>query len=80
VKSIRLFARVNGWFGNDLDGTPETLQEVHRPPASVSASRIPAQRLESIRHALNYVAGLVYYFYGKGLRKDFVPFERILYV
>jgi iron complex outermembrane recepter protein len=78
-KSITGYRQINWLIGTDLDGTPETLQEVtdHQHQYQFSQEfQLGGKALDS---ALNYVAGL-YFFHEAGYVHDYVPFESILYV
>ena len=79
LKSISGYRQINWEIGTDLDGTPETLQEVsdHQHQWQVSQEfQIVGKEFDN---RLNYVAGL-YYFEEAGYVHDYVPFEGILYV
>ncbi len=79
LKSITGYRQITWQTGTDLDGTPETLQEVtdHQHQWQIS------QEFQLLGKAfdgkLNYVTGL-YYFEEAGYVHDFVPFESLLYV
>ena len=79
LKSITGYREIDWKVGIDLDGTPESIQEVtdHQQQEQVS------QELQLLGTAfddrLNYVFGL-YYFTEEGFVHDFVPFEGLLYV
>ena len=79
LKSISGYRQIAWLIGTDLDGTPETLQEVtdHQHQWQVSQEfQVLGKAFDS---KLNYVAGL-YYFEEAGYVHDFVPFESLLYV
>jgi len=79
LKSITGYRQITWEIGTDLDGTPETLQEVsdHQHQWQVSQEfQILGKEFDD---RLNYVAGL-YYFEEAGYVHDYVPFEGILYV
>ncbi len=79
LKSITGYRQITWITGTDLDGTPETLQEVtdHQHQWQVS------QEFQLVGSAfgdkLNYATGL-YYFEEAGFVHDYVPFESLLYV
>jgi iron complex outermembrane receptor protein len=79
LKSITGYRQITWLIGTDLDGTPETLQEVsdHQHQWQVSQEfQILGKEFDD---RLNYVAGL-YYFEEAGYVHDYVPFESLLYV
>jgi len=79
------FKSITGWryidwrIGVDLDGTPESIQEVtdHQEQDQFSQEFQLLGTLFDQR--LNYVLGL-YYFTEEGFVHDFVPFQGLLYV
>jgi iron complex outermembrane recepter protein len=79
LKSITGYRQIKWDIGTDLDGTPETLQEVTDQQHQWQVS----QEFQLTGHAfdgrLNYVTGL-YYFEEAGYVHDFVPFESFLYI
>lgn len=78
-KSISGYRQITWLIGTDLDGTPETLQEVsdHQHQWQVSQEfQLSGKELDG---RLNYVGGL-YYFEESGFVHDYVPFEGLLYV
>jgi iron complex outermembrane receptor protein len=79
LKSITGYRQINWLIGTDLDGTPETLQEVTDHQHQRQVSQEFQFNGKALDNALNYVAGL-YYFEEAGYVHDFVPFESILYV
>ncbi|HEY0746774.1 MAG TPA: TonB-dependent receptor [Steroidobacteraceae bacterium] len=79
LKSISGYRQINWIVGTDLDGTPETLQEVTDHQHQRQVSQEFQFNGKALDNALNYVAGL-YYFQEAGYVHDFVPFESILYV
>ena len=78
-KSISGYRQVAWSIGTDLDGTPETLQEVTDHQHQWQVSQEFQLVGNAFDHALNYVGGL-YYFEEAGFVHDYVPFESILYV
>jgi iron complex outermembrane receptor protein len=79
LKSITGYRQINWLVGTDLDGTPETLQEVTDHQHQRQVSQEFQFNGKALDNALNYVAGL-YYFEEAGYVHDYVPFESILYV
>jgi iron complex outermembrane recepter protein len=79
LKSITGYRTINWKVGIDLDGTPESFQEVsdHQEQEQWSQELQLLGRLFDDR--LNYVFGL-YYFTESGFVHDFVPFQGLLYV
>jgi iron complex outermembrane receptor protein len=79
LKSITGYRQIKWSVGIDLDGTPESIQEVTDNQNQYQFS----QEFQWLGRALNdkiqYVAGL-YYFKENGFVHDFVPFEGLLYV
>jgi iron complex outermembrane recepter protein len=79
LKSISGYRQIRWLIGTDLDGTPETLQEVSDHQHQWQVSQEFQINGKALDNALNYVAGL-YYFEESGYVHDYVPFESILYV
>ena len=79
LKSISGYRQINWLVGTDLDGTPETFQEVTDHQHQFQVSQEFQLNGKAFDNALNYVTGL-YYFHEKGYVHDYVPFESILYV
>ncbi len=79
VKSITGYRQINWRTGTDLDGTPETLQEVTDHQHQWQFSQEFQLNGKALDNALNYVGG-VYYFQEAGYVHDYVPFESLLYV
>ncbi len=79
LKSISGYRQIRWLIGTDLDGTPETLQEVTDHQHQWQVSQEFQINGKAFDNALNYVAGL-YYFEESGYVHDYVPFEGILYV
>jgi iron complex outermembrane receptor protein len=79
VKSITGYRQIRWDIGTDLDGTPETLQEVTDQQHQWQVSQEFQLTGKAFENRLNYVAGL-YYFEEAGYVHDFVPFESLLYV
>ena len=79
LKSITGYRQIKWNIGTDLDGTPETLQEVTDRSTSTSGRRKSSCSARRSTDRLNYVAGL-YYFTEGGYVHDYVPFESLLYV
>jgi iron complex outermembrane receptor protein len=79
LKSISGYRQIRWLIGTDLDGTPETLQEVSDHQHQWQVSQEFQINGKAFDNALNYVAGL-YYFEEAGYVHDYVPFEGILYV
>jgi len=78
-KSITGYRTIDWRVGIDLDGTPESIQEVtdHQNQDQFSQEFQLLGRMMDDR--LNYVLGL-YYFQESGFVHDYVPFEGLLYV
>jgi iron complex outermembrane receptor protein len=78
-RSITGYREIDWRVGIDLDGTPESIQEVtdHQQQDQFSQEFQLLGRMFDDR--LNYVLGL-YYFTEDGFVHDFVPFEGLLYV
>src|SRR5271167_3820382 len=79
LKSISAYRQIKWNIGTDLDGTPETLQEVTDEQHQWQVSQEFQLLGKALNDQLNYVGGL-YYFKEAGYVHDFVPFEGILYV
>jgi iron complex outermembrane receptor protein len=79
LKSISGYRQITWLIGTDLDGTPETLQEVSDHQHQWQVSQEFQLSGKEFNDRLNYVAGL-YYFEEAGYVHDFVPFEGLLYV
>jgi iron complex outermembrane receptor protein len=79
LKSITGYRQISWRIGTDLDGTPETLQEVTDHQHQWQVSQEFQLNGKALNGALNYVTGL-YYFEEAGFVHDFVPFESLLYV
>jgi iron complex outermembrane recepter protein len=78
-KSISGYRQIAWRIGTDLDGTPETLQEVTDHQHQWQVSQEFQLNGKAFNDALNYVTGL-YYFEEAGFVHDYVPFESLLYV
>ena len=78
-KSITGYRQIKWDIGTDLDGTPETLQEVTDQQHQWQVSQEFQLTGKAFDGRLNYVTGL-YYFEEAGYVHDFVPFESLLYV
>lgn len=79
VKSITGYRQIKWNIGTDLDGTPETLQEVTDAQHQWQFSQEFQANGKALDGKLNYVGGL-YYFKEAGYVHDYVPFESLLYV
>jgi len=79
LKSITGYRQIKWNIGTDLDGTPETLQEVTDAQHQWQVSQEFQLLGKALNDNLNYVGGL-YYFKEAGYVHDYVPFEDILYV
>src|SRR5882762_870398 len=79
LKSISGYRQISWRIGTDLDGTPETLQEVTDQQHQWQVSQEFQLTGKAFDGRLNYVTGL-YYFEEAGYVHDFVPFESLLYV
>jgi iron complex outermembrane receptor protein len=79
LKSITGYRQITWAIGTDLDGTPETLQEVTDHQHQWQVSQEFQLLGKEFDDRLNYVAGL-YYFEEAGFVHDYVPFESLLYV
>jgi iron complex outermembrane receptor protein len=80
LKSITGYRQIPKWdIGTDLDGTPETLQEVTDQQHQHQVSQ-EVQLLGSyLDNTLNFVGG-VYYFHEGGYVHDYVPFEGFIFI
>jgi iron complex outermembrane recepter protein len=78
-KSITGYRQIKWNIGTDLDGTPETLQEVTDTQHQWQVSQEFQLLGKALDNRLNYVGGL-YYFKEGGYVHDYVPFESLLYV
>src|SRR6185312_5156675 len=79
LKSITGYRQIKWNIGTDLDGTPETLQEVTDAQHQWQVSQEFQLLGKALDNRLNYVGGL-YYFKEAGYVHDYVPFESLLYV
>jgi len=79
LKSISGYRQIKWDIGTDLDGTPETLQEVTDQQHQWQVSQEFQLLGKAFDNRLNYVGGL-YYLKEAGYVHDFVPFESLLYV
>lgn len=79
LKSITGYRQIKWNIGTDLDGTPETFQEVTDTQHQWQVSEEVQALGKALDNKLNYVAGL-YYFKEAGYVHDYVPFESLLYV
>jgi len=79
LKSITGYRQIKWNIGTDLDGTPETFQEVTDAQHQWQVSQEFQLIGKALDNNLNYVGGL-YYFKEAGYVHDYVPFESILYV
>ena len=79
LKSITGYRQIKWNIGTDLDGTPETLQEVTDAQHQWQVSQEFQIVGKALDNKLNYVGGL-YYFKEHGYVHDFVPFESLLFV
>ena len=79
IKSISAYRQITWNIGTDLDGTPETLQEVTDEQHQFQVSEEAQLLGKAFDNRLNYVAGL-YFFKEFGHVHDWVPFESLLYV
>jgi iron complex outermembrane receptor protein len=78
-KSITGYRQILWDIGTDLDGTPESLQEVTDQQHQWQVSQEFQLLGKALDNKLNYVGGL-YYFKEAGYVHDYVPFESLLYV
>src|SRR4029077_2578559 len=79
LKSITGYRQIKWNIGTDLDGTPETFQEVTDAQHQWQVSEEVQLLGKPLDNKLNYVGGL-YYFKEAGYVHDYVPFESLLYV
>ena len=79
LKSITGYRQIKWSVGIDLDGTPESIQEVTDNQNQYQFSQEFQWLGRAFNDNLNYVAGL-YYFQESGFVHDFVPFQGLLYV
>lgn len=79
LKSITGYRQIKWNIGTDLDGSPETFQEVTDAQHQWQVSQEFQLLGKALDNKLNYVGGL-YYFNEAGYVHDYVPFEGILYV
>ena len=79
LKSITGYRQIKWNIGTDLDGTPETFQEVTDAQHQWQVSQEFQLLGKALDNKLNYVAGL-YYFNEAGYVHDYVPFESLLFV
>jgi iron complex outermembrane receptor protein len=79
LKSITGYREIDWHVGIDLDGTPESIQEVSDHQQQEQWSQEFQLLGTMFDDRLNYVAGL-FYFQEEGFVHDFVPFEGLLYV
>ena len=79
LKSITGYRQIAWRIGTDLDGTPETLQEVTDHQHQWQVSQEFQLNGKLLDNKLDYVTGL-YYFEEAGYVHDYVPFESLLYV
>jgi iron complex outermembrane receptor protein len=78
-RSITGYREIDWKVGIDLDGTPESIQEVTDHQEQDQFSQEFQLLGKMFDDQLNYVFGL-YYFTEDGFVHDFVPFEGLLYV
>ena len=79
LKSISAYRQIVWQIGTDLDGSPETWQEVSDHQHQWQVSQEFQLNGKALDGNLNYVGGL-YYFEEAGYVHDYVPFEGLLYV
>ena len=79
LKSITGYRQIAWNVGVDLDGTPESIQEVTDRQHQWQFSQEFQLSGKAFDNRLDYVGGL-YYFEEAGYVHDFVPFEGLLYV
>jgi len=79
LKSITAYRQIAWRIGTDLDGTPETLQEVTDAQHQFQVSQEFQINGKAFDNKLDYVGGL-YYFRERGYVHDYVPFESLLFV
>ena len=73
-KSITGWRQINWNIGTDLDGTPESMQEVTDSQHQHQISQEFQLNGKAVNDRLNYALGL-YYFSEGGYVRDFVPFD-----
>lgn len=74
LKSITAWREINWNIGTDLDGLPESMQEVTDSQAQHQISQEVQLSGKAFSDRLDYVAGL-YYFTEGGYVHDYVPFD-----
>jgi iron complex outermembrane recepter protein len=74
LKSISAWRQITWNIGTDLDGSPESMQEVTDSQKQHQISQEFQLTGEAFNDRLNYVAGL-YYFQEGGFVHDYVPFD-----
>ena len=74
LKSISAWRQINWNIGTDLDGLPESMQEVTDSQAQRQISQEFQLTGKAFSDRLDYVAGL-YYFQEGGYVHDYVPFD-----
>ena len=79
LKSITGYRQIKWNIGTDLDGTPETFQEVTDAQHQWQVSQEFQLLGKALDNNLNYVGGL-YYFKEAGYVHDYVPFQSIVYI
>ena len=79
LKSITGYRQIKWNIGTDLDGTPETLQEVTDAQHQYQWSEEIQLLGKALGSKLNYVGG-VYFFKEAGYVHDYVPFEDVLFI
>lgn len=79
LKSITGYRQIGWDVGTDLDGTPESIQEVTDNQHQWQISQEFQILGKALDNRLNYVGGL-YYFTESGFVHDFVPFESLIYI
>jgi len=78
-KSITGYRQIKWDVGIDLDGTPESVQEVTDQQHQYQVSEELQLGGKVFNNKLTYVGGL-YFFHEAGYVHDYVPFEGILYI
>ncbi len=79
LKSITGYRQIAWDVGTDLDGTPESIQEVTDNQHQWQVSQEFQILGKALDNRLNYVGG-IYYFNEGGFVHDFVPFEGLIYI
>ena len=79
LKSITGYRQIAWNVGIDLDGTPESIQEVTDRQHQFQVSQEFQLNGKALDNNLDYVGGL-YFFHEAGYVHDFVPFQGLLYV